>query len=86
MCFALCSWLMYVLVMQDERFCTVVCCSVAKNVPAGANVNFQVIQHIGHAEGEITAALILLEFCYLDTMTLCTLRSLCVLSEFHMRY
>ena len=50
--------------------CVVVCCSVVEKAPAGANIKVvQVIQNIEHAEGEISAALTLLEFCYLDIMT-----------------
>ena len=51
--------------------CTVVCCSVVEKAAPGAKINVQVIQHIEHAEGEISAALTLLEFCYSDMMTLC---------------
>ena len=37
--------------------CTVVCCFVVGQAAPGANINVQVIQHIEHAEGEVSAAL-----------------------------
>ena len=51
--------------------CMVVCCFVVEIATHGANINVQVTQHIEHAEGEVSAAMTLLEFCYSDIMSLC---------------
>ena len=65
--------------------CFFFCCFVVGKAAPGANIKVvHVIQNIEHAEGEISVALTLIEFCYLDMMVLCILRSLCALSVFHL--
>ena len=56
-----------------DLFYMFVCCCVVGKAAPGASINVQVIQHIEHAEGEISAALTLFDiFVDLVVLAQCT--------------